>query len=687
MTSQTHRLDDCYVLATEDSLTIGNGLIERRWDCSGDHFRTTGLTNRMTGHEWVPADYCGPESVICHRNKSFGLAGSSTAGALELEAEVRDETALESRCLHAVVSVRIDRPVPGSTGPVAAGEDRFTIKKHFLIYPGVPVIRTCLEVGSEAPVKGLAGSTIDSIQLAPRELRATAIELHDDTDSTNYLVTRRQARVLQRMAQGFAGNMLFVEDPVSEEGVFMVKESPVHDSQLFPQTYDFRVNPLSVIGAGFDDLQPGRNRRTYGAAVGVYSGGQDEGIAALKSYQRSRYKVIPTRDFMVSSNPWEDHLQKIDEGVILQELAAASCLGLSHFQIDYGWFGRYMTDFDETKFPRQLTRIRQAADDYGIKLGLWMNPMGVWAESPVVKEHPDWVAIGADGEPVESFSFIDPVLGMDLCNDGYFGYIRDLMLRYHDQCGIVNFKLDMFQLDRYDTRFGDLYDHWEAYERLQREVRIARPDVEFIQDVTVGKRPSYDYSLEYGIIMLENRYLIPRAGRYYPHQTLGNLWQLAPFVPPQKILIETHHDAPGYSAVYSFAIAMFANPLFWEALAKIPPSETEALATLIDIYKRHRDEIFSGHILPIGEAPSGESWTGFQSICSGGGTGYVIVFREGTARASATLDLKLTLGKKVVLRSLTDSTPDIVRSAAATGVKFCLERENSFRLYRYEAKS
>ena len=35
----------------------------------------------------------------------------------------------------------------------------------------------------------------------------------------------------------------------------------------------------------------------------------------------------------------------------------------------------------------------------------------------------------------------------------------------------------------------------------------------------------------------------------------------------------------------------------------------------------------SGLIFPIGDEPSGRSWTGFQSILDGN-TGYVLIFRE-----------------------------------------------------------
>jgi hypothetical protein len=541
-----------------------------------------------------------------------------------------------------------------------------------------------LEIDADVEISGLSPSTVDSIQLEAGELLATAIQLHDDTDSTNLLVTRRQRRVLSRMAQAFAGNMMFVEDMQDGEGVFVVKESPVHDSQFFPVTYDLRVNPLSVMGIGFDRTKPGRPRRSYGAAVGVYQGGEDFGIAALKDYQKARYKLIPERDYMISTNPWEGHLHHINEEVILKELDMARELGLSHLQIDYGWFDHYMTDFDKEKFPNRLTNIRQKADEYGIQLGLWMNPMGMWSESAIVKEHTDWVARDRRGQPVESFTFVDPVVGMDVCHEGYFTYIKQLIADYREQYGIVNVKMDMFQLDRYDTQLGDLYDHYEAYERLQREIRQMYPDIVMIQDVTVGKRPSYDYALEYGIIMLENRYLISRANRYYPHQTLNNLWQLASYVPPQRLLIETHHDAPGYTSSYTFAIAMFANPLFWEALTSLSPEDQRQMHSLIAIYKQHRNAIFAGHILPIGHEPSGSSWTGFQSHNFDTGLGYVIVFREANPQEEGVFHLKFLDGKTVRFESLTDSTSDIIKPPSEKEVVFRLSHEHSFRLYHYD---
>ncbi len=670
-------LKDCYVCVTENRLVVGNSRIERSWDCQNGHFGTISLKDRVSGREWISAAHGGAETVICHANGSFNLASSTCFDLVDIAATVEPESPLTTAHIHTVVTLKT------SQKGLPRGEDHFTVEKHIIIYPGVPAIRSYLEISADAEFEGLAPSIMDTLQLEARELLARSIQLHDDTDNTNLLVTKRQRRVLKRMAQGFVGNILLVADGLSDEGIFLVKESPVHDSQLFPLTYDLRVNPLSVMGIGFDRIGPGRPRRSYGAVVGVHQGGEDCGIVALKEYQQARYRLIPERDYMISANPWEGHLQHIDEGIILKELDRAREMGLTHFQIDYGWFDHYMTGFHREKFPHQLAEVRQRADEYGIQLGLWMNPMGIWSESATVQNHADWVARDHQGQPVESFRFVDPVVGMDLCHEDYFTYIKQLIIDYHERCGVANFKMDMFQLDRYDTQYGDLYDHCAAYEQLQQELRQLHPDICFIQDVTVGKRPSYDYALEYGIIMLENRYLIDRANRYYPHQTLNNLWQLAPYIPPQKLLIETHHDAPGHSPSYTFAIAMFANPLFWEALTAISSEDLRQLQSLIAIYKQHRDAIFAGHILPIGDEPSGSSWTGFQSHNFARAGGYAIIFREANPEEERAFHLSFLDEKAVRFYSLTDSTPEIVKPPSAPEVAFRLPHEKSFRLYQY----
>lgn len=56
---------------------------------------------------------------------------------------------------------------------------------------------------------------------------------------------------------------------------------------------------------------------------------------------------------------------------------------------------------------------------------------------------------------------------------------------------------------------------------------------------------------------------------------------------------------------------MFANPLGWFETSNLPAAYFAELAPLVKRWKLERPHLFSGAIVPIGDAPDGVSWTGF----------------------------------------------------------------------------
>jgi alpha-galactosidase len=161
--------------------------------------------------------------------------------------------------------------------------------------------------------------------------------------------------------------------------------------------------------------------------------------------------------------------------------------------------------------------------------------------------------------------------------------------------------------------------------------------------------------LENGPLFLENRYT--DWHRYWPHHTLRNLWMLSKYLPPQRLRIEFlntarnrekyNHDplAPAkYTPDYLFATTMLASPLGWFEVSHLSPQYVEKVAKLVAIWKQHREAIYSGQTLPIGEAPDGTSWTGFIAG-DPDGVAYALVFRELNDRAEATFATGF-LGKK-----------------------------------------
>ncbi len=151
--------------------------------------------------------------------------------------------------------------------------------------------------------------------------------------------------------------------------------------------------------------------------------------------------------------------------------------------------------------------------------------------------------------------------------------------------------------------------------------------------------------MEIGPLFVENRYTDWHG--YWPHQTLRNLWKLAHYIDPLRLRVEVlnnernmllYHDDPlapfCYAPAYLFAIACFACPLGWFETSGLSDAYLQSVASFVTVWKAHREQIYRGTILPIGQTPDGTSWTGFLS--STADSHYLLMFRElNTASAFA----------------------------------------------------
>ena len=222
-------------------------------------------------------------------------------------------------------------------------------------------------------------------------------------------------------------------------------------------------------------------------------------------------------------------------------------------------------------------------------------------------------------------------------------------------------------------------------------------EVVFHLDATAGRRAGYHYFNEYGNIFLENRYT--DWGNYYPYWTLRNLWTLSKYVPAEKLQIEFLNKwrnvskypsqdrfAPSnYGFDYLFAITMAAQPLAWMEASNLP-EEAYSISSLIESYKEISADFHAGIILPVGEEPSGMSWTGFQSLTSES-EGYMLVFREDNDRESCRVRTWFPEGAKVSFKPIAGLGGRFTAKVdAGSVVCFSLPSENSFALYKYILK-
>jgi alpha-galactosidase len=525
-------------------------------------------------------------------------------------------------------------------------------------------------------VAGGSGASLERLRLPGNHWKVRAVEFFDVTDRNNTLVQENE-RLLYNQESSLRGNLLFAENVANGDRLFLLKESPAPGSQLGYPGADFVVKrgEIRMTGLGLDGSgdSPDGWMRAYGSVLGIAISRDELGLlTALRRYQRTLRVHQPNRDEMVMMNTWGDRNRdtKLNEAFCLAELDAGARLGISHFQLDDGWqTGRSKNsafkggssqniwrraDYwrpDPIKFPHGLAPIIQRGRELGIEVCLWFSPSGD-------DDHLNWEKDA------------------------------DAMIGLYREYGIRTFKIDGFNLPNKtsEARFRRMFD---------KVVAATGGEAVFDLDVTAGRRGGYNYFNEYGNIFLENRYT--DHGSYYPYRTLRNLWMLARYLPPENLQAEflnlwRNADkyegdpyAPAtYSFDYAFATVLIAQPLAWLEATGLP-AQAFATGALIKKYRALQSELHRGLILPIGDEPDGQAWTGFQSLADG--RVFLLVFREDNAAREGTLRTWLPPGAHVACDPVLGAGRAFAADVSAHGeLTVELPAPNSFALFHYEIR-
>ena len=634
----------CYATLDSDTLRIGNSRIERVFAWNGGAVRTLWLKDIVSGRTMKSA----------HDLPDFILAKEAPENA-----RMEVQQVPESKWAPAYMIARVTYNI-----------GKVQVRRDYRLYDGVPAIACDTYLRGIWDITLADNPVLDQICLKGRNWHCNAVEFHDRTDVHNTLLEEHRF-ISYHHEKSWNGNLLLARDATTGNGLFLLKEAPCSDMQVGSGSSDFVTKNgwFRVTRIGFDpaDILPGEWTRLYGCVMGV-SGNDDLSEAlALRSYQKTARRQMD----MVMMNTWGDRSQdgRVSESFCLQELDKAARLGVTIFQIDDGWqVGKSPASVteggsfdniwdregywavDSLKFPHGLKPIVDKAKDLGIEIGLWFNPS--------VKD--EFAAWEKDAE---------------------------VLVGLWKEYGICIFKID-----------GLIIPTKRAERNLRSMLRRVREEtgdeVIFNMDVTNGRRIGYHWFAEYGNIFLENRYT--DWANYYPYKTLRNLWQLSRYVAPERFQIEFLNPwrnadkypegdpfAPAnYSFDYLAAITFAAQPLAWLEASNLP-DEAFATGDLLRAWYKIAPDFHSGSIFPIGEEPSGRSWTGFQSI-KDAKHGYLLIYRESTDKARGRIKTCFPGRRWVRLKSvLGNGKSRLVRVDADGFIKVRLSEPNSFALYEY----
>jgi alpha-galactosidase len=656
---------DCKASLKDDTLTIGNSKIERKWLWNNGDIIPFSVKNISSGKSLffegnLPSFNMSGRKFI--KNESINIApiGKNFYGSAHLSVTV------------------------------SSIYDELDVKRVFKIYPSVATITMDiflkykrLNISEKASTQIIDGiekgkekqpevsSYLDQYPLNTKHWLLKIVEFRDITDDRNNLVFEKQI-IPYRANEEYRGNLLLANDLASNFQFFILKESPNSSSQVNYPQYDFTAsNKLLKIGiSGFEEKNNGEDWiKGYSTAFGVPDENGDN-LLSLRNYLKKSISYNVSKHEMIMMNTWGDRSKdgKISEKFVLKELESAKKLGITHFQIDDGWQeGLSSNSIDKSgnlwdawtakdwepnkvRFPNGLTEIVKSAKEKNIQLGLWFHPTN----------NASYALWKSDA---------------------------DILIGIYKKYGISYFKIDGVKISTKEAEIN--------FTKFLEAVKSGTNDTAFFNmDLTANIRGGYFMFRNTGNLFLENRYT--DFGNYYPFHTLRNLWMLSQYFPPELLQIEflnkwRNQDkyiandpfAPSnYSFDYIFAVSTMAQPLAWLEANNLP-EEAYNIAPFIKKYASIMADIHKGSIMPIGDMPTGNSWTGFQSVKED--SGYFLIFRERNEINKKEITPIRLMNKKISIEKIYSNNPNSSIIQKKNGnVEITLSEQNSFVLAKYQ---
>ena len=460
-----------------------------------------------------------------------------------------------------------------------------------------------------------------------------SVKLSAFTDDNDTLTEESETHFFRGMLFGEKKGEIFIfEDYETSDAIVIISETP-----------DYITATLTV-----NDYVATVDNDGNALAVGFCKIGECEKLC--RDYQRHirKYEKLVTM-----SNTWGDRngSLRVCRDFVLKEMDTANKLGLDIVQIDDGWqigdtawrskrdennrrtFEGDYWECNPERFPEELAPVVKYAADIGLKTGMWFAPDS---------------------------------------HNCFAHYERDIAVlrKAYTEWGIRFFKLDMYWVNSKEEQAKIL--------RMLEEIHNFGDDVTVQMDVTRHSRLNYLCGGQYGTVFVENRYT--GSGNSFPHRILRNLWMLSKYVPASRFQFEIVNPdlntemysssdplAPRhYSMDYLFASVMLSNPLFWMEMQFLSDSRISELSEVMSVWKEHRERFAISDVIPIGDKPSGRSFTGF-CVSADGKADYLLLFREVTDKENAVIPASVKASNAKVLVSNSECEIEVLDGEIRVG--------------------
>ena len=253
--------------------------------------------------------------------------------------------------------------------------------------------------------------------------------------------------------------------------------------------------------AGIDDLhtaytlKPGESFETPKLALAYSTEGKGGVSRAFHRWGRAGqlHNGRALREILLNS--WEGVYMNVNQEVCEKMMDGIKELGGELFVVDDGWFGRkyrrtndsqslgdWVTDTE--KLPNGVPALVKAAEDRGLKFGIWIEPEMTNSKSELYEAHPDWVVAHPTRELAMGRGGTQLVLDMSnpKVQDFVVGIVDNLVkenptlhyIKWDCNMSMNNFGSSYLTADRQSHLFVDY--HLGLRSALER-IRKAHPDL------------------------------------------------------------------------------------------------------------------------------------------------------------------------------------------------------------------
>jgi len=236
-----------------------------------------------------------------------------------------------------------------------------------------------------------------------------------------------------------------------------------HGSQVPDAFIDFKLSPdrkvtLKANKGNYYDGQPvgpGASYCSIWLEAGAVLGGQDDMADAYRDFvlrwmcpnteSRKPYIFYNTWAYQ-ERNRWyngQKFLTSMHQERMLAEIDAAHEMGVDVFVLDTGWYektGDWRVNLE--RFPDGLASVKAKLDEYGMKLGLWFDPLAAADTSSMCLNHLD-CRITRNGDEPTAHEIWETQASYRMCLvSRYADAFADELIRLVREVGVTYFKWD-----------------------------------------------------------------------------------------------------------------------------------------------------------------------------------------------------------------------------------------------------